>query len=62
VSIRFPLALGDETDLGILDEEGAFEDFYGYDELIDFGELDIFGDVDLTDFSDASEGPGIGHN
>lgn len=62
VSIRFPLAIGDGAGFDTLTEEGAFEDFYGYDELIDFGELDIFDDIDLSDFLDVSEGPGIGHN
>jgi hypothetical protein len=57
VSIRFPLALGDETGLGVLDEESSFEDFYGYEGFIDFGEVDAFDNSDLTDFSDARRRP-----
>lgn len=57
VSVRFPLAIGDEAGLGIFGEEGAFEDFYGYEEFIDFGELDVFEDDGLTDFSDARRRP-----
>ena len=57
VSVRFPLAVGDEAGLGIFGEEGAFEDFYGYEEFIDFGELDVFDDDGLTDFSDARRRP-----
>ena len=57
VSIRFPLAVGDETGFGVFDEEGSFEDFYGYDEFIDFGELGNFDDSDLSDFSDARRRP-----
>ncbi|ARQ00939.1 hypothetical protein [Pseudorhodoplanes sinuspersici] len=57
VSVRFPLAVGDDAGLGIFGEEGAFEDFYGYEDFIDFGELGVFDDDGLTDFSDARRRP-----
>ena len=63
MSVRFPRAMGEGTDVGVLDEEGnLLESVYVDFGFIDFSGLDDFDDGGLTDFSDARRRPGIGHN